>query len=122
MTDMPRVVIVDDEIILLLDLTDRLTDAGYRALPVTTARGALSLLDDTIEALVTDIDLPGNYSGLKLANLAARLHPGLPIVVVSGGAKPAPSELPPGAIFFPKPYRVEAVIAALASQRQRRAA
>jgi DNA-binding NtrC family response regulator len=122
MTDKPRVIVVDDEIILLLDLTDQLNEAGYSAQPVTTARGALSLIDHSTEALVTDIELPGNYSGLKLAKLAAKLHPGLPIVVVSGGVTPAADELPPGAVFIPKPYRVEAVLSAISRQRSARAA
>lgn len=122
MTENPRVIVVDDEIILLLDLTDQLTEAGYHAQPVTTARGALSLIDSDTEALVTDIELPGNYSGLQLAKLAAKMQPGLPIVVVSGGVKPTASELPSGAVFIQKPYRVEAVLAAISRQRNIRAA
>ncbi len=122
MTDKPRVIVVDDEIILLLDLTDQLTEAGYHVQPVTTARGALSLIDSATEALVTDIELPGNYSGLQLAKLAAKLRPNLPIVVVSGGVKPAASDLPPGAVFIQKPYRVEAIMAAISRQRDAKAA
>ncbi|NGP18176.1 response regulator [Devosia aurantiaca] len=117
-----RVLVVEDEVILLLDLVDNLVDFGLEPLPVTTASGAASLLDDSISGLVTDIELPGSYNGLQLARLAARNRPGLPIVVVSAGVCPAHDDLPAGAVFLPKPYRVEDIVAALESQRIARAA
>lgn len=117
-----RVLVVEDEVILLLDLVDNLSDYGFDAVPVTTAKGAVSLLGDNIAALVTDIELPGNYNGLQLARFAARERPGIPIVVVSAGIRPSAEDLPAGAVFLPKPYRVEDVVAALESQRIARAA
>lgn len=117
-----RVLVVEDEVILLLDLVDNLIDYGFEPLPVTTAKGAASLLDENISALVTDVELPGGYDGLQLARLAARTRPALPIVVVSAGVHPAAEDLPAGAVFLPKPYRVEDIVAALESQRIARAA
>jgi DNA-binding NtrC family response regulator len=117
-----RVLVVEDEVILLLDLVDSLIDYGYDPLPVTTAKAAAELLDSNVTALVTDIELPGGHDGLQLARLAARLRPGMPIVVVSAGIRPAKDELPEGAVFIPKPYRVDRIVAALESQRIARAA
>lgn len=117
-----RVLVVEDQVVLLLDLVDNLVDYGYEPLPVTTAKGAVSLLSDNICALVTDIELPGGYSGLQLARVAAGKKPGMPIVVVSAGVRPTVEELPPGAVFLAKPYRVEEIVAALESQRIARAA
>lgn len=122
MSDLSRILVAEDEILLLLSLVDGLAEHGHEAVPVTSARAAVSLLDTDIDALVTDIELPGNYSGLQLARLTARLRPGLPIVVVSGGVRPKSDELPPGAIFLPKPYRIEDIMAALERQRTARAA
>lgn len=121
MTALSRVLVVEDEVITLLALVDDLADRQIEAVPVTSARGAVSLLDG-VDALVTDIELPGGYNGLQLARLAARLRPGLPIVVVSGGVNPSPDELPQGAIFVPKPYGIDNIIAALDGQRVSRAA
>jgi DNA-binding NtrC family response regulator len=115
MSQLSRILAVEDQILLLLDLVDNLADYGIEAVPVTSARGAVSLLDG-VDALITDIELPGGYNGLQLARLAARLRPGMPIVVVSGGVTPEPSDLPAGALFFPKPYRVEDLVAALKRQ------
>src|SRR5690606_8711574 len=98
MPTLSRVLVVEDEIILLLDLVDNLAEHDIEAVPVTTAKGAVSMID-TIDALITDIELPGGYSGLQLARLAANLRPGLPIVVVSGGVRPSQDDLPAGAVF-----------------------
>lgn len=117
-----RVLVVEDEVILLLDLVDNLADYGYEPLPVTTAKAAAGLLGDNICALVTDIELPGGYDGLQLARIAARNRPHMPIVVVSAGVRPSADELPAGAVFLAKPYRVEDIVAALESQRIARAA
>ncbi|WIY51814.1 response regulator [Devosia sp. YIM 151766] len=122
MSKLSRILAVEDEVLLLLDLVDSVADRGIEVIPVTSARGAISLIDADIDALITDIELPGSYNGLQLARLAARLRPGLPIAVVSGGVRPAPADLPPGAVFMPKPYRIEAVLAALERQIAVRAA
>jgi CheY-like chemotaxis protein len=121
MSKMSRILLVEDEIILLLDLIDQLTELGFEPVPVTSSKGATSLID-SVDALVTDIELPGSYDGLKLARFAAQRRPNLPIVVVSGGVRPKAEELPKGAVFLPKPYRVDDVRAALESQRITRAA
>lgn len=122
MSDLSRILVAEDEILLLLSLVDSLTEHGLEAVPVTSARAAVSLLDTGIDALVTDIELPGNYSGLQLARLTARLRPDMPIVVVSGGVRPGSEDLPAGAVFLPKPYRVEDILSALEDQRTARAA
>ncbi|SMQ70285.1 Response regulator receiver domain-containing protein [Devosia lucknowensis] len=121
MTDLSRVLVVEDEIILLLSLIDDLEDLGLDAVPVTSARGAMSLLDQ-VDALVTDVELPGNYTGLQLARFAATARPGMPIVVVSGGVTPKADDLPVGAVFIPKPYSTATIVAALERQVVARAA
>jgi len=122
MSSLSRILVVEDEILLLLDLVDGLADHGIEAVPVTSARGAASLLDSDIGALVTDIELPGGRDGLQLAHMAARRRPGLPVVVVSGGVRPTPQQMPPGAAFLPKPYRLTDILAALERQIPARAA
>ena len=109
-----KLLVVEDEVLILLDLVDDLAEFGIDALPLTSADGAAgALLTARVDGLVTDIDLPGTLSGLDLARRFAELRPGLPIVVVSGGHNPAPADLPAGAVFIAKPYRIEQVLAAL---------
>ena len=122
MTELSRILVVEDQPLLLLDLIDQLAELGFEALPAGSVRTAARLLETGIDALVTDIELGSGPNGLALARLAARAHPGLPIVVVSGGICPSPAELPPGAMFIAKPYSVDAILAALRRQALCRAA
>lgn len=122
MSKLSPVLVVEDQALLLLELIDQLADFDYKTLPANSARTAARLLDHGIRALITDIELGDGPSGLVLARLAARLRPGLPIVVVSGGVRPTAADLPPGAVFIPKPYRIDDVVAALEQQETRQAA
>jgi CheY-like chemotaxis protein len=122
MPEVSKILVVEDQPLLLLDLIDQLADLGLEALPAGSARTAARLLDTGIHALVTDIELGEGPDGLCLARLAADAHPGLPIVVVSGGVRPKAGDLPDGAVFIPKPYRVSDIIAALHRQAVAKAA
>lgn len=116
MSILSRILVVEDQSLLLLDLIDQLTELGLHALPASSARTAARLISANIDALVTDIELGDGPDGLALARLAAIARPGLPIVVVSGGVRPDPAELPPGAVFVPKPYTIGTILDALHRQ------
>mgnify|MGYP000259064355 CR=1 FL=1 len=122
MADISRILVVEDQPLLLLDLIDQLTERGFDTLSAGGARTAARMLGSQIDALVTDIELGSGPDGLVLARLAAQTRPGLPIVIVSGGVQPSSRQLPPGAVFLPKPCRVDDIVHALRAQRQSRAA
>jgi DNA-binding response OmpR family regulator len=122
MSNLSKILVVEDSPLLLLDLCDQLEEMGYTPVSATTAATAARLVDDTITAMITDIELGLGPDGLALARLAAQARPGLPIVVVSGGVIPTATDLPSGAIFVPKPYSLDAVLAALHSQKMATAA
>ena len=116
MPEIAKVLVVEDQPLLLLDLIDQLADFGLEAVPAGSARTAARLLTTDIDALVTDIELGDGPDGLCLARLAAEARPDLPIVVVSGGVRPQAADLPAGAAFISKPYRVSDIVAALHRQ------
>ena len=116
MPEIAKLLVVEDQPLLLLDLIDQLADFGLEAVPAGSARTAARLLTTDIDALVTDIELGDGPDGLCLARLAAEARPDLPIVVVSGGVRPQAADLPAGAAFIPKPYRVSDIVAALHRQ------
>jgi len=122
MSNALRILAVEDQPLLLLDLADQLTERGHHVLTAGSARTAARLIDARIDALVTDIELGDGPDGLALARLAAQARPGLPIIVVSGGVRPTRAQLPPGALFLPKPYRISDILAALGTQQAARAA
>jgi len=113
MSHIAKILVVEDNPLLLLDLCDQLIELGYSPVPATNAGAGAHLLDETLDALITDIELGAGPDGLALARLAASTLPHLPIVVVSGGVRPTPADLPADALFFPKPYRVETLLGAL---------
>lgn len=122
MDGIKRVMVVEDEVLLLLDLVDNLAGSGIDALPLSMADGAASALcNSDIDGLITDIELPGNNSGLDLAWRCAQLKPNMPIVVVSGGVRPTQAQLPPGAVFIPKPYSIQQILVGLDRQHRRAA-
>jgi DNA-binding NtrC family response regulator len=114
MSNVKRVLVVEDEPLLLLELVDALADHGIEAVPFTSCRGAVEAMSDLqVDGLITDIELPGGMSGLELARLFAVARPDLPIVIASGGVVPKTGELPEMAAFVPKPYRFSQLLAGL---------
>jgi two-component system response regulator AtoC len=64
----PRVLIVDDETLLLRTLSNALRDAGYRVLPAGSASDGEALLEGAggvVDLMVLDVKLP-DRSGLDL--------------------------------------------------------
>ena len=90
-------------------------DAGYTALIASDATEALTLLAERpeIDALFTDVDMPGPMDGFELVAEAHRLHPDLGILIASGMREPRQEDLPARSIFFSKPYAVPLVTLAL---------
>ena len=113
----PRVLVVEDEALLLFSIADDLRDAGFDVLEATNADQAVALLtaNPDIHLLFTDIDMPGSMDGLKLAAFVRNRWPPIRIVVTSGKTRPADALLPLGGTFLPKPYSVSGVAAALRS-------
>jgi DNA-binding NtrC family response regulator len=117
MANLSKILVVEDNPILLLDLCDQLESLGYVTVGALSAGTAARLLDATFTAIITDIELGAGPDGIALARIAASAHPHMPIVVVSGGVTPDQAQLPAHATFFQKPYRLEAVLAVLERAR-----
>lgn len=81
---------------------------------VEAADGAAALVllreRSNIQAVFTDVQMPGLPDGYLLARHARELCPGCAIVVVSGRQWPSPHNRVEGARFVTKPYRGEAVV------------
>lgn len=72
-----RLLIVEDDGLIRLDLVDMVSDLGFLAEEAATADQAVEMLEteDRIDAILTDIDMPGSINGLGLANVAHRRWP-----------------------------------------------
>jgi CheY-like chemotaxis protein len=106
-----KVLVVEDEPLLLMAAVDLVEDAGFEALEAKNAAEAVSILETVpqIRILFTDIDMPGTMDGVMLAAVVRDRWPPIEIIIVSGMKSPAAHELPERGVFFAKPYDVSAV-------------
>ena len=114
-TDVPNVLVVEDEMVLRMRAVDIVEDAGFHSVEAVNADEALSILESRsdISLLFTDIQMPGSMDGLKLAHAVHDRWPSIKIILVSGQVKPSDAEKPADSRFFGKPLGVEQMIAEL---------
>jgi len=101
----PKVLIVEDEMMLRMRAADIVEDAGFSPVQAVNADQALSILESRsdISLLFTDIQMPGSMDGLKLAHAVHDRWPAIKIILVSGQVGPSDAERPTGSRFFGKP-------------------
>jgi len=86
---MRRVVIAEDEALLLEVLTEIFQDEGFEVTPFSSADAAWSHLQghpSPPDLLFTDVKMPGNMDGLGLAAAFTQQWPSVPVVICSGHA------------------------------------
>jgi DNA-binding NtrC family response regulator len=84
------VLIVDDEFLIRLALSNFLQECGFNTLEATSAERAIAVLetlDITIDVVLTDIRMPGEMNGFGLARWMRANRPGLPVFLMSGDAQ-----------------------------------
>jgi len=102
-----RILVVEDEFLIRLTLTEALGDEGFEVLEAETGDEALPMLEpgSGIRLLLTDIQLPGSLNGFALVDRARQSMPGLPVIYMTGRPDPdgsaSASRLD---VFIAKPY------------------
>jgi len=99
-----EVLVVDDEIMMRLDLSDRLRRRGFIVLRASNADQAIRLLEkhSSVRAVFSDRMMP-DMDGVQLLHLISQRWPGRLLALISGWNAPTAREMPPGAVFLPKP-------------------
>ena len=121
-----RILVVDDEPVVLALTSRMLRDAEYGVLQASSAREALRLLENSdglVDLVLTDVVMP-ETDGRMLGRLIAERYPGLPVAYMSAYSsndvfhRGSPG---PNVPFLSKPFSAEALLAvvrtALVSQR-----
>ncbi len=115
LTAAERVLIVEDEFLIRLTLSEALLDAGYEVVEAADADEALSAAesDPSIRLLLTDVQLPGPIDGHSLAARLREQWPDLPVIFMTG--RPDAAALASGARdrFIAKPYLPSEICAAV---------
>lgn len=118
-TSKPRILLVDDDILIRSSLTMVFEWHGYEVESVGEATAAMASLNRQLpDLIVTDLDLGPGVGGIGLIAEARRLHPQAPIIVVSGRDELRDEAIAAGALaFVPKPISVEELIEAVRENR-----
>lgn len=88
----PRVLYVDDEPTLVFLITRALEKLGIATQGFTSTQEALAAFGHEPHAftlVLSDLTMPGNMSGLELAQAVLAIRPDTPVVIASGGIDPA---------------------------------
>ncbi len=104
------VLVVEDEPLVLDMISQELTDQGFAVLEADTAEAALSIIQSgqSVDVLFTDIRLPGEMDGWRLAATVRESMPQLPIIYATGYTVERSAQVP-GSVFMKKPYRPSAI-------------
>lgn len=100
------ILVVEDEPFVRMDICKTLIAAGFTVYEAAHADDAIRLLEShpEIQAMFTDIDMPGSMNGLKLAAAVRDRWPPIQILITSGHRYISDVDLPFEGRFFSKPY------------------
>jgi CheY-like chemotaxis protein len=100
------ILFVEDEALVRMDLARYLRECGYHVHEAGSANEAIEAPQSkfVIDLVFTDINLPGEMSGLDLAAWTLTNRPGVKVLVTTGD--PARAEMTPDAVgpILAKPY------------------
>jgi CheY-like chemotaxis protein len=102
-----RILVVEDEALISEMVADSLEEQGFEVFVASNAADALRHIESgaRVDALFTDVHLPGGMDGSELASRVRLLRPDMPIVYASGRWSPTDqARLVPRSVFLPKPY------------------
>ena len=108
----PYALAVDDDPLILMDVTTILEDAGFRTYEADDGDAAIAMLPEyahTITLLFSDVDMPGDTNGFTLAHHVAENYPWIEIVIGSGHLQPKEGDLPEKATFVSKPFNAQMI-------------
>ena len=107
------ILIVEDDPILQLFFSEQLETLGWKTILAPSTIDAMEEIrdhSDRIAVVVTDVEMPGTRNGITLARQVRFGWPEIGVIVVSGGKRPKPDDLPDGVAFYSKPLNVERLL------------
>lgn len=115
--DSCKILIVEDESLVAMDMTDILTRLGYEVLPAAMGyKDAIAILEtDKPDIVLVDINLSGSKTGIDIAQLLTDKY-NLPFIFITSHSdeqtvKTAAATLPGG--YLVKPFNAEDLFASI---------
>ena len=103
----PTVLVVEDNFLVRLVAVEFLEDSGFKVVEADSADGAIDLLttNSPIDAVFSDVQMPGSMDGVELAHWISREKPEVKVLLTSGNP-PEQAGVP----ILLKPYDLTAVV------------
>jgi len=114
-----QVLLVEDDHEVAALTRELLNSLGCAVIRVASVDAALGALADArqIDAVLSDVMLPGGMSGLQLAREIRRRHPDLPIFLTTGYVESLSDMRDAEFEVLPKPFTIESLASALGVPR-----
>lgn len=121
----PTILIVDDEALIRMTVSDFLQECGFKVLEASNAAEAIEVIQSSqiiIDLVFSDVRMPGEIDGFGLSTWIKKNRPELPVILTSGDAKTSDtalaicSEVP----FLPKPFDLQMALAHIRQEIERR--
>ena len=108
------VLVVENEALIRISTLHMIEDAGFAVAEASNADEAIKILQNRadIQAVFTDIRMPGSVDGCKLARAIRGRWPPIHLILTSA-IVPDLSEFPAKGLFIQKPYTADQVTTAL---------
>ena len=115
------ILLVEDEAAIRAMAAEQLRELGYRVVEAEDGMAALSVLRSgvRVDALVTDVGLPGGFNGRQIADAARERWPDLPVLFITGYAGTLfEGQLARGMGVIVKPFALDALAARVRAMLQ----
>ena len=115
------ILLVEDEPAIRAMAAEQLRELGYRVIEAEDGTAALNVLRSNlrVNALVTDVGLPGGLNGRQIADAARERRPGLPVLFITGYAGNLfEGQLAQGMGVIVKPFALDALAARVRAMLQ----
>lgn len=78
-----KIIVVDDDVIMLQAIKNMLVKNGYKVFATTDAQDALdTIMEENFDLIISDIMMP-YISGIELLSAMKRINNKLPIIIIS---------------------------------------
>lgn len=113
-TPRPVVLVLQDQPLLTMVMSDLVEEAGCEAVVVTSTATAIQVLEarTDIRVVFADLDVRGSVMGLKFIAMIRDRWPPIELVM-TGALRPEAARIPARGIFCDKPFRGDKVVEAV---------
>ena len=111
-----RILVVEDEFLIRMMLSDELRDAGFEVIEASTADDALVILKTLKPHLIiSDVRMPGTIDGMALLDFVRKMSPDLPFIISSAYFESANANFGGRTKLVSKPYAAKHMLAEVES-------